>query len=1289
MEDWKLSGYLILSLRQDQGAELLVDDQLQLVAKDKKPSLTRLDGVALLDGEDIGHNGKAITVFQALVKLVTSKHIIAKGVVLAIDGENVRCRVDVHFHNSVWRGLSSWKDCSAAALLFSRLRPLSEVCTVECEPDTANGADYAALCDKEKPFSMASCFSELRSPFSDPKLPSVPMPNHQGGFTVAHLSADILQEVVRHLDARDTCALSCTCRLFHAICSEAAPFLRLSLYPHQRAALRWMLEREKEASLMPHPTWRFFQTKDGLPLWGCAATGNIRTDEPPSVTDIRGGFFCDEPGLGKTITALALVLRTKDSIPRPPPEAKVTVARYKDGKRAAFYTMPAHAKVRASSAGSVRRSRRGSDVGGQHDSLQPTPRVATCAAPLAVQAGGFSCCAPKARSTREKRSSSEQPALSVEGGEICNVGGEAAGYWKRQKMSDSSAGGQQAQPEYTYQHRLLQAGEHGEEGLEDETDWVQCDICDKWRALPIGHKGAHDGEWICIMHPDPEMASCNVEEEKVHEDTQYTYCEGYVKAGAAQGQQKNVDYFQRLAHKHLEVKHHRHVLPWLVKESHDQEKLLRGIKIPPRKWETGVAERVANMLEELGFLASEAGKPRAPPKGKATRKRHSTAQVLWQRPHCLGLLRLDRAALKFVADRSAAGKKASVPAGSLLEQRCIYVSSATLLVVPSTLIQHWIDQINMHTVTGTVRVRVLDSRGDAEPLNALDIAWHYDIVITTFQRLSNEGSLGKQSSASVLKQIHWLRIILDEGHTLGANLTITNKLLMAISLRAERRWVMTGTPTPNTPTSHVAHLQPLLAFLGHDPYGTQRNMWLHAVERPFEAHQADGRSRLVDLLKQTTIRASKDDLITLTKCFRKVTVLEFAPEHALSSNELVEVVKKNILLGDWGDEDHKESLLSSKWGHEMLKNVRMSCCVAGNCNLDIKEEDLKETLELLAERLGHFTVDAVEPPWVDADHPLSHIEEALRHGTTCQLCSTFARMPLVTPCAHLVCVDCAAPHRTECPVCKEPYRMQSVEDPERLVNNPHPKWEVPIEVIEWQPSYTQQGALGISGGQWNADWENTNSSKCMHLLQRLVSIGAAPHLNPMSNGRVGMSPEGAKPTKAIVFTQFWHHLHLIEKQLMDHGIGMAVFKRTMKSDEKARTLDQFKQTQGNTAVLLMDETGSVGLDLSFVPWVFLMEPLVDASLEQQVVARAHRMGAKSIVQVETLVMRGTVEQKIIELTGSAAAAFTTEERDALSQDVEEGRLTDVQSGGGSIAQRATESLIALPGWARAAAKRQA
>ena len=50
---------------------------------------------------------------------------------------------------------------------------------------------------------------------------------------------------------------------------------------------------------------------------------------------------------------------------------------------------------------------------------------------------------------------------------------------------------------------------------------------------------------------------------------------------------------------------------------------------------------------------------------------------------------------------------------------------------------------------------------------------------------------------------------------------------MACSLRAERRWVMTGTPTPATPSSNTAHLQPLLAFLRHDPYGLNRR-WVHS-----------------------------------------------------------------------------------------------------------------------------------------------------------------------------------------------------------------------------------------------------------------------------------------------------------------------------------------------------------------------------------------------------------------------------------------------------------------------------
>ena len=44
------------------------------------------------------------------------------------------------------------------------------------------------------------------------------------------------------------------------------------------------------------------------------------------------------------------------------------------------------------------------------------------------------------------------------------------------------------------------------------------------------------------------------------------------------------------------------------------------------------------------------------------------------------------------------------------------------------------------------------------------------------------------------------------------------------------------------------------------------------------------------------------------------------------------------------------------------------------------------------------------------------------------------------------------------------------------------------------PAFT--GALGLSGGEWSSAWQETESSKCVYLLERLREIGAAPPLLP-------------------------------------------------------------------------------------------------------------------------------------------------------------------------------------------------
>jgi len=75
------------------------------------------------------------------------------------------------------------------------------------------------------------------------------------------------------------------------------------------------------------------------------------------------------------------------------------------------------------------------------------------------------------------------------------------------------------------------------------------------------------------------------------------------------------------------------------------------------------------------------------------------------------------------------------------------------------------------------------------------------------------------TSPSSLLKIHWLRLVVDEGHSMGKNKT--NAIDFASWITAERRWAMTGTPTPQTvQTSGLANLFGLFKFLKHDYFCT-------------------------------------------------------------------------------------------------------------------------------------------------------------------------------------------------------------------------------------------------------------------------------------------------------------------------------------------------------------------------------------------------------------------------------------------------------------------------------------
>uniref|UniRef100_H0VRT6 E3 ubiquitin-protein ligase SHPRH n=1 Tax=Cavia porcellus TaxID=10141 RepID=H0VRT6_CAVPO len=91
------------------------------------------------------------------------------------------------------------------------------------------------------------------------------------------------------------------------------PALTPVLRPYQREAVNWMLQQECFRSAPPdgnslHFLWREIITPEGLKLYYNPYTGCIIREYPHSGPQLLGGILADEMGLGKTVEVLALIL---------------------------------------------------------------------------------------------------------------------------------------------------------------------------------------------------------------------------------------------------------------------------------------------------------------------------------------------------------------------------------------------------------------------------------------------------------------------------------------------------------------------------------------------------------------------------------------------------------------------------------------------------------------------------------------------------------------------------------------------------------------------------------------------------------------------------------------------------------------------------------------------------------------------------------------------------------------------------------------------------------------------
>ncbi|KAL8839795.1 MAG: hypothetical protein Q9170_001606 [Blastenia crenularia] len=147
-------------------------------------------------------------------------------------------------------------------------------------------------------------------------------------------------------------------------------------------------------------------------------------------------------------------------------------------------------------------------------------------------------------------------------------------------------------------------------------------------------------------------------------------------------------------------------------------------------------------------------------------------------------------------------------------EKVVGLCAATLIIVPLNLFSHWRNEIAVHVEEDALKVLYVDNNDFLMP-PSVDLQM-YDVILMSRSRLEEEMSLtsdlknpcictengrchcSAHTSApytSPLASLHFLRIIVDEGHDFSTFGRKNNAVIALQKLHVDRRWIVSGTPS--------------------------------------------------------------------------------------------------------------------------------------------------------------------------------------------------------------------------------------------------------------------------------------------------------------------------------------------------------------------------------------------------------------------------------------------------------------------------------------------------------------
>ncbi|KAF8310104.1 hypothetical protein DL93DRAFT_1677223 [Clavulina sp. PMI_390] len=605
----------------------------------------------------------------------------------------------------------------------------------------------------------------------------------------------------------------------------------------------------------------------------------------------------------------------------------------------------------------------------------------------------------------------------------------------------------------------------------------------------------------------------------------------------------------------------------------------------------------------------------------------------------------------------------------------------TLIVAPAALLQQWKEEITEKTIKSLLSIRIHHGN---EKLKSPEEVGQHNVIITSYQTLCSDFTKDTNMPIGPLASNEWHRIILDEAQQIRTRSTRTS-ICMAL-LQAKYRWCLTGTPVTNS----LADLYPLIRFIKFAPW----NDWLYFNDQIGKIQKRNlevAATRANLILKQTLLRRTKKSKVegegVLDLGIKDVEVVEidFTPEEREIYRRIEERAQQKV------NKFLKAGTLMKNYAFVfvMMLRLRQTCNhprlvtytdkAAGNGETLIEGEEGEPKHDPLAadtpEAIRKRAIRDVGPEFVTSlqerlkqravdriTAELSGADDTTEEDEDCPICfDSFSNStPVFTACKHKFCQECimdvlksplrqadaanandraAAANSRPCPVCRQDIARSQIfkasafepttEELEQLQEDVRARSG---NVTADDDAYDDLSLSSDPKGKGKAKAE-PNELKLDDLLIE------EDHWEPSSKMAKMMEYtktwlEGHPDDKIVMYSQWTTMIDMMTELLHREHISSLRFDGKMSRRARDEVLNEFKSGDGpeTPRILIISlKCGGVGLNLVHANRVICLDLAWNSATENQAIDRVYRFGQSKDVVVKRLVIRNTIEDRILKL----------------------------------------------------------